>query len=180
MPRFIRYLAPLALFLALAGLLYKGLSLDPRKVPSPLIDKPAPAFSLKRLKQPQATLGTEDMKGKVSLFNVWATWCVACRSEHPVLMQLAESGKVAIYGLNYKDDRAEAKRWLLRYGDPYLANAFDADGRVGIDWGVYGTPETFIVDQQGVIRHKHIGPLTQEVVRDEILPLVEKLEATSG
>ena len=180
MPRFIRYLAPLALFLALAGLLYKGLSLDPRKVPSPLIDKPAPAFSLKRLKQPEATLGTEDMKGKVSLFNVLATWCVACRSEHPVLMQLAESGKVAIYGLNYKDDRAEAKRWLLRYGDPYLANAFDADGRVGIDWGVYGTPETFIVDQQGVIRHKHIGPLTQEVVRDEILPLVEKLEATSG
>jgi len=180
MPRFIRYLAPLALFLALAGLLYKGLSLDPRKVPSPLIDKPAPAFSLKRLKQPEATLGTEDMKGKVSLFNVWATWCVACRSEHSVLMQLAESGKVAIYGLNYKDDRAEAKRWLLRYGDPYLANAFDADGRVGIDWGVYGTPETFIVDQQGVIRHKHIGPLTQEVVRDEILPLVEKLEATSG
>ena len=118
--------------------------------------------------------------GEVALFNVWATWCVACRSEHPVLMQLAESGKVAIYGLNYKDDRAEAKRWLLRYGDPYLANAFDADGRVGIDWGVYGTPETFIVDQQGVIRHKHIGPLTQEVVRDEILPLVEKLEATSG
>ena len=180
MPRFIRYLAPLALFLALAGLLYKGLSLDPRKVPSPLIDKPAPAFSLKRLKQPEATLGTEDMKGKVSLFNVWATWCVACRSEHPVLMQLAESGKVAIYGLNYKDDREKAKSWLLRYGDPYIANAFDSDGRVGIDWGVYGTPETFIVDQQGIIRHKHIGPLTVDVLRDEILPLVEKLEAGSG
>ena len=125
-------------------------------------------------------LTAADLKGKVSLFNVWATWCVACRSEHPVLMQLAETGKVAIYGLNYKDDRAEAKRWLLRYGDPYLANAFDDDGRVGIDWGVYGTPETFIVDQQGIIRHKHIGPLTREVVRDEILPLVEKLEAGSG
>jgi cytochrome c biogenesis protein CcmG/thiol:disulfide interchange protein DsbE len=180
MPRFVRYLAPLAIFLALAGLLYKGLSLDPRKVPSPLIDKPAPAFSLTRLKQPEATLGNADLKGKVSLFNVWATWCVACRSEHPVLMQLAESGKVAIYGLNYKDKREEAKRWLARYGDPYLANAFDGDGRVGIDWGVYGTPETFIVDQQGVIRHKHIGPLTKEVVRDDILPLVEKLEATSG
>jgi cytochrome c biogenesis protein CcmG/thiol:disulfide interchange protein DsbE len=180
MPRFVRYLAPLAAFLALAGLLYKGLSLDPRKVPSPLIDKPAPVFTLPRLKQPEATLGTDDLKGKVSLFNVWATWCVACRSEHPVLMQLAESGKVAIYGLNYKDKREEAKRWLLRYGDPYLANAFDDDGRVGIDWGVYGTPETFIVDQQGVIRHKHIGPLTKEVVRDEILPLVEKLEASSG
>lgn len=180
MPRFVRYLAPLFAFLALAGLLFKGLSLDPRKVPSPLIDKPAPTFSLTRLKQPEVTLGSADLKGKVTLFNVWATWCVACRSEHPVLMQLAESGKVAIYGLNYKDDRAEAKRWLLRYGDPYLANAFDNDGRVGIDWGVYGTPETFIVDQQGIIRHKHIGPLTQEVVRDEILPLVEKLEASSG
>lgn len=180
MPRFVRYLAPLFAFLALAGLLFKGLSLDPRKVPSPLIDKPAPTFSLTRLKQPEATLGSADLKGKVTLFNVWATWCVACRSEHPVLMQLAESGKVAIYGLNYKDDRAEAQRWLLRYGDPYLANAFDNDGRVGIDWGVYGTPETFIVDQQGIIRHKHIGPLTQEVVRDEILPLVEKLEASSG
>ena len=111
---------------------------------------------------------------------MWATWCVACRAEHPVLMQLARSGKVNIYGLNYKDEREAAKQWLLRFGDPYIANAFDADGRVGIDWGVYGTPETFIVDQQGVIRHKHIGPLTQEIVRDEILPLVQQLEATSG
>jgi cytochrome c biogenesis protein CcmG/thiol:disulfide interchange protein DsbE len=180
MPRFVRYLMPLAVFLALAGLLYKGLSLDPRKVPSPLIDKPAPAFSLTRLNDPQATLGSADLKGKVSLFNVWATWCVACRSEHPVLMQLAESGRVAIYGLNYKDEREKAKNWLVRYGDPYIANAFDSDGRVGIDWGVYGTPETFIVDQQGIIRHKHIGPLTVDVLRDEILPLVEKLEAGSG
>jgi cytochrome c biogenesis protein CcmG/thiol:disulfide interchange protein DsbE len=180
MPRFVRFLMPLAVFLALAGLLYKGLSLDPRKVPSPLIDKPAPAFSLTRLNDPQAILGSEDLKGKVSLFNVWATWCVACRSEHPVLMQLAESGRVAIYGLNYKDDREKAKSWLVRYGDPYIANAFDSDGRVGIDWGVYGTPETFIVDQQGIIRHKHIGPLTVDVLRNEILPLVEKLEAGSG
>ena len=180
MPRFVRYLMPLAVFLALAGLLYKGLSLDPRKVPSPLIDKPAPAFSLTRLNDPQAILGSEDLKGKVSLFNVWATWCVACRSAHPVLMQLAESGRVAIYGLNYKDDREKAKSWLVRYGDPYIANAFDSDGRVGIDWGVYGTPETFIVDQQGIIRHKHIGPLTVDVLRDEILPLVEKLKAGSG
>lgn len=177
MPRFIRYLAPLALFLALAGLLYKGLSLDPRKVPSPLIDKPAPAFSLKRLKQPEATLGTEDMKGKVSLFNVWATWCVACRSEHPVLMQLAESGKVAIYGLNYKDDRAEAKRWLLRYGDPYLANAFDADGRVGIDWGVYGAPETFVIDHNGIIRDKRIGPVDQEYISEKLMPLVQQIRS---
>jgi cytochrome c biogenesis protein CcmG/thiol:disulfide interchange protein DsbE len=175
MPRFVRYLTPLLAFLALAGLLYKGLSLDPRKVPSPLIDKPAPEFSLTRLKEPEVMLSSSDLKG-----NVWATWCVACRSEHPVLMQLARSGKVAIYGLNYKDEREAAKQWLIRYGDPYIANAFDADGRVGIDWGVYGTPETFIVDQQGVIRHKHIGPLTMEIVRDEILPLVQQLEAPSG
>lgn len=180
MPRFVRYLTPLLAFLALAGLLYKGLSLDPRKVPSPLIDKPAPEFSLTRLKEPEVMLSSSDLKGKVTLFNVWATWCVACRSEHPVLMQLARSGKVAIYGLNYKDEREAAKQWLIRYGDPYIANAFDADGRVGIDWGVYGTPETFIVDQQGVIRHKHIGPLTMEIVRDEILPLVQQLEAPSG
>jgi cytochrome c biogenesis protein CcmG/thiol:disulfide interchange protein DsbE len=180
MPGFVRYLAPLAVFLALAGLLYKGLSLNPREVPSPLIDKPAPAFSLTTLKEPDVTLSDGDLKGKVSLFNVWATWCVACRAEHGVLMQLAQSGKVAIYGLNYKDDREEARNWLLRYGDPYIANAFDSDGRVGINWGVYGTPETFVIDRQGVIRHKHIGPLTNEVVRDEILPLVERLQATSG
>jgi cytochrome c biogenesis protein CcmG/thiol:disulfide interchange protein DsbE len=180
MVKSIRYLLPLALFLALAALLYVGLGLDPRKVPSPLIDKPAPQFSLTRLKDPAATLGSTDLAGKVTLLNVWATWCVACRSEHPVLMQLARTGQVDIYGLNYKDERPKAIEWLQRFGDPYLANAFDADGRVGIDWGVYGTPETFVIDRQGVIRHKHIGPLTVEIVRDEILPLVKRLQEETG
>lgn len=177
MPSFVRFLAPLLAFLALAGLLYKGLSLDPREVPSPLIDKPAPTFSLPRLQQPEVTLSNADFAGKVSLFNVWATWCVACRQEHPVLMELAQRG-IPIYGLNYKDVRSDAQRWLQRFGNPYLANAFDKEGRVGIDWGVYGTPETFVVDQQGVIRHKHIGPLTPQNVEEEILPLIEKLRKT--
>lgn len=179
MPRFVRFLAPLLAFLALAGLLYKGLGIDPRKVPSPLIGKPAPAFSLPQLEQPEKRLTQDTLKNQVSLFNVWATWCVACRQEHPVLMQLAKTG-VPIYGLDYKDSRPDAKRWLLRFGNPYLANAFDQDGRVGINWGVYGTPETFIIDKQGVIRHKHIGPLTSEIVNREILPLIRKLEDAEG
>ena len=179
MPRFVRYLAPLVAFIALAGLLYKGLSLDPRRVPSPLIDKPAPAFSLPLLRQPETLISNADFKGQVTLFNVWATWCVACRQEHPLLMKLAQQG-IQIYGLNYKDTRDDAKRWLQMYGDPYLANAFDAEGRTGIDWGVYGTPETFVVDRQGVIRHKHIGPLTMDSVKNEILPLLRKLQENDG
>lgn len=180
MPRFVRYLLPLVLFLGVVGLLFKGLSLNPRLVSSPLIDKPAPAFSLTRLKDPDATLSDGDFSGQVSLFNVWATWCVACRAEHPLLMEIARSGVVPVYGLNYKDERAAALRWLQRIGDPYQANAFDADGRVGIDWGVYGTPETFLIDKQGIIRYKHIGPLTREVMQQKILPLVKQLQAVKG
>ncbi len=180
MPRFVRYLLPLALFLAMAGLLYRGLSIDPRLVPSPLVGKSAPAFSLARLEDPAATLSNADFKGQVSLLNVWATWCVSCRAEHQVLMQLSKSTDVAIYGLNYKDERPAALRWLQQFGDPYRANAFDADGRVGIDWGVYGTPETFIIDKQGVIRHKHTGPLTWDIVQHEIMPLVKQLQAETG
>lgn len=180
MPKFVRYLAPLAIFLALTVLLYRGLGIDPRRVPSPLIGEAVPAFSLETLKDPSATFSEADLKGQVSLLNVWATWCGACRAEHPVLVQLAESGAVPIYGLNYKDQRSEALRWLQQLGDPYIANAFDADGRVGIDWGVYGAPETFVIDKQGTIRHKHIGPLTQEVLLQEILPLVDQLRAEEG
>jgi cytochrome c biogenesis protein CcmG/thiol:disulfide interchange protein DsbE len=180
MPKSVRYLLPLGIFLALAALLFKGLSLDPRKVPSPLIDKPAPAFSLSRLKDPGGVLANSDLHGKVTLLNVWATWCVACRSEHPVLMQLAQTGQVDIYGLNYKDERDAAVAWLERFGNPYKANGFDADGRVGIDWGVYGTPETFVIDKRGVIRDKHIGPLTVDVLRDRILPLVKRLQEEQG
>ncbi len=180
MPRFVRYLLPLALFLAMAALLYRGLSIDPKLVPSPLIGKSAPMFSLAQLEDPAATLSNADFKGRVSLLNVWATWCVSCRAEHRVLMQLAKSGDVVIYGLNYKDERPAALRWLQQFGDPYRANAFDADGRVGIDWGVYGTPETFIIDKEGVIRHKHVGPLTWDIVQQEIMPLVQQLQAEQG
>ena len=179
MPSFVRYLTPLVLFLALAALLYKGLALNPREVPSPLIGKPAPEFSLPELKDTSRQLSHSDFLGKVSLLNVWATWCVSCRAEHPLLMQLARQG-VTIYGLDYKDNREDAKRWLQRFGDPYVANAFDADGRVGIDWGVYGTPETFVIDQRGIIRHKHIGPLTEEAIQREILPLIQKLKEDKG
>ena len=179
MPRFIRFLLPLFAFLALAGLLYKGLSLDPKKVPSPLIDKLAPAFSLPQLQAPEKLLTQDNFKNQVSLLNVWATWCVSCRQEHPVLMQLAKTG-IPIYGLDYKDSRPDAKRWLLRFGNPYQANAFDADGRVGINWGVYGTPETFVIDKQGVIRHKHIGPLTADVINRELLPLIKQLQENDG
>jgi len=179
MPPFVRYLTPLVLFLALAALLYRGLALNPREVPSPLIGKPAPEFTLPELKDAGKQLSHSDFQGKVSLLNVWATWCVSCRAEHPLLMQLARQG-VTIYGLDYKDNREDAQRWLSRFGDPYVANAFDADGRVGIDWGVYGTPETFVIDQQGIIRHKHIGPLTEDAIQREILPLIQQLRGNKG
>jgi cytochrome c biogenesis protein CcmG/thiol:disulfide interchange protein DsbE len=177
MARYLRYLAPLAIFALLVAFLYRGLSLDPKLVPSPLIGKPMPTFTLTRLDNPAATISDADFKGKVTLLNVWATWCVSCRQEHETLVQLAKTGQVDIYGLNYKDNREDAKRWLSRFGNPYVANAFDSDGRVGIDWGVYGAPETFIIDREGIIRHKHIGPLTIQIINDEILPLVAKLKS---
>ena len=178
MARYLRYLVPLLLFVLLAGLLYRGLSLDPKIVPSPLIGKPMPAFSLTRLDDASATISDADLRGKVSVLNVWATWCTSCRAEHEALVEFARTSKVAIYGLNYKDNRADAQRWLMQLGNPYIANAFDPDGRAGIDWGVYGAPETFIMDKHGIIRHKHIGPLTGQVIATEILPLIAKLEAS--
>ena len=175
-----RYLFPaivISIFLVLSAFLYIGLDLNPREVPSPLIGKPAPDFSLQNLKQPTVQITPKDMQGQVWLLNVWASWCVSCRQEHPLLVELSRQGLVPIYGLNYKDNRADAQRWLVQLGDPYVANAFDADGRTGIDWGVYGAPETFIMDKDGIIRHKHIGPLTREAVEQEILPLIAQLEA---
>lgn len=174
-----RYLIPLAIFVGMAVFLAIGLTLDPKKVPSPLVGKPVPQFNLTRLEDPAATLGSEDLKGQVSLMNVWATWCVSCRAEHRVLLALAKSGKVPIYGLNYKDTRPEAQRWLQRLGNPYAANAFDADGRVGIEWGVYGTPETFVIDREGIIRDKIIGPITPEILSQRLLPLIEQLKGNS-
>ena len=178
MSRYLRYLVPLGIFIVLVAFLYRGLSLDPKRVPSPLVGKPMPAFSLPRLKDPAATISDTDIKGKVALLNIWATWCVSCRAEHEVLVMLGKTGKVDIYGLNYKDERSKARQWLAQLGDPYVANAFDEDGRTGIDWGVYGAPETFVIDKQGIIRHKHIGPLTVDALNNEILPLIAELQST--
>lgn len=180
MSRHLRYLLPLAIFAVLAAFLYRGLSLDPKLVPSPLIDKPVPSFSLPTLKDPEAMISDTTLKGKVWMMNIWATWCSACRAEHEVLLHLARTGKISIYGLNYKDKRPAAIQWLKQLGDPYVANAFDEQGRVGIDWGVYGAPETFIVDKQGIIRYKHIGPLSIDIVNNEILPLILELESAAG
>ena len=172
----LRFLVPLGIFLVLCVFLGIGLGLNPREVPSPLIDKPAPAFSLPRLDDAQKTLSRDDMLGKVWLLNVWASWCAPCREEHPLVIDLAKRQVVPVYGLNYKDTRAAASNWLARLGNPYQATAFDQDGRVGIDFGVYAVPETFIIDQQGTIRFKHIGPLTPQVVREQIEPLVKQLQ----
>ncbi len=170
-------LIPLIIFAILLGFLAVGLGLKPREVPSPLINKPAPAFSLPLLDAPQQMLSANDLRGKVWILNVWASWCVACRIEHPLLVEFAKTASVPIYGLNYKDKREDALRWLANFGNPYTRSLSDTEGLVGIDFGVYGVPETFVIDQQGVIRFKHIGPVTPEVLRADILPLLRKLGA---
>lgn len=169
-------LVPLLLFAVLVGFLAVGLGLDPREVPSPLVNKPAPAFKIAQLEQPDAQFSPEDMKGKVWLFNVWASWCVACRQEHPVLMEFARAKIAPLIGLDYKDQRKDALSLLKRTGNPYDITAFDADGRVGIDYGVYGVPESYVIDKAGVIRYKHIGPITMEAMEKTIIPLIQKLQ----
>lgn len=171
----VRLLWPLGIFLVLVVFLAVGLKLDPREVPSPLVGKPAPAFSAPTLAAPERVLRKEDMLGKVWMLNVWASWCVACRQEHPVLVAYARAGGVPVYGLNYKDKREDGLRWLAQFGNPYVDTLFDNDGRIGINYGVYGVPETFIIDRAGVIRYKHIGPITPEALRDTIEPLLKKL-----
>ncbi len=171
-----RYLLPLLVFVVLSGFLAIGLKLDPKVVPSPLIGKPAPDFDLPQLAAPDRRLAAQDLRGQVWLLNVWASWCVACQQEHPLLVELSKTGQVKLYGLNYKDKRDDALGWLRRFGDPYLQSVSDAEGLVGIDYGVYGVPETFVIDKQGVIRHKQIGPVTPESLRDTLLPLVAQLE----
>ena len=171
------FLVPLAALIALAVVLALGLNRDPRKVPSPLIGKPAPAFSLTRLDDPGKTITRDDLRGKVWMLNVWASWCVACREEHPVLIAFSKKDLVPIYGLIYKDQRDDGRAWLARFGNPYKSSLFDGEGRVGIDFGVYGVPETFIIDKTGTIRLKHIGPLTPDVIATEIEPLIKKLDA---
>ena len=163
---------PLA-FIALVLLLALGLRLNPREVPSPLVGKPAPHFDLPLLKAPDKRFSQKDMLGKVWVLNVWASWCPPCLVEHPVVMDLAR--RVPVVGLNYKDQRDDALPWLARNGDPYALSVFDLDGRIAIDYGVYGVPETYVIDRKGVIRYKHIGPLTPEVSQKKLQPLVREL-----
>jgi cytochrome c biogenesis protein CcmG, thiol:disulfide interchange protein DsbE len=171
----LKFLIPLGLFIVLVAFLAVGLNLNPREVPSPLIGKPAPAFALTRLDASDQTLKRDDLLGKVWVLNVWASWCAPCRDEHPVLVDFARSKRVPVYGLNYKDTRPAGLAFLAQMGNPYEATLFDGDGRVGIDYGVYGVPETYVVDQKGIIRLKYIGPLTPEVVRSKIEPVLKEL-----
>lgn len=191
-----RFLLPLSIFIVLAGFLAYGLQLNPREVPSPLIGKPAPAFRVPQLQAPDKTIAPEDLKGQVWLLNVWASWCVSCRQEHPLMVELARRKIVPVVGLNYKEVRGDggidtkqmdaatelslarerARQWLVQYGgDPYVVSAMDLDGRVGIDYGVYGVPETFVIDKNGIIRYKHIGPVSAEALEKKILPKVREL-----
>ena len=189
-----RFLWPLAIFILLLALLAAGPNLNQRELPSPLVGKPAPAFRLPMLEKPEKSFSPQDMQGQVWLLNVWASWCVSCQREHAQLLGLA--GKVPMVGLNYKEVRGDAGieasrlgseaerqraseravRWLRENGNPYLTNVLDLDGRVGIDYGVYGVPETFVIDRQGVIRFKQVGPLTQEAIEQKILPLLAELQ----
>jgi len=171
----LKFILPLVVFVVLVGFLAAGLKLDPREVPSPLIGKPAPGFALTRLDDAGKTIRREDMLGKVWMLNVWASWCAACRDEHPHLVAFARTKVMPVVGLNYKDTRPDGLGWLARFGDPYDASLFDQDGRVGIDFGVYGVPETFIIDKQGVIRFKQIGPVTPAIIETRIMPLLKEL-----
>ena len=171
----LRYLIPLGIFVVLVIFLAIGLGRDPHEVPSPLINKAAPTFRLPQLKEPSKTFSSDDMHGKVWILNVWASWCVSCREEHPLLIEYATSGAVPIYGLNWKDKREDALAWLEDLGDPYVLSVADRDGRIAIDYGVYGAPETYVIDQSGTIRFKQIGAVTQDVWSQKILPLVQEL-----
>jgi cytochrome c biogenesis protein CcmG/thiol:disulfide interchange protein DsbE len=174
-----KLLLPLAVFLVLAVFLGIGLTRDPRKLPSNLLDRPAPRFTLQQVAAPDKTFSPADMQGQVWLLNVWASWCVACRVEHPLLMEMARANTVPVVGLDYKDKPQDALKFLARHGNPYQVSALDLDGRVGIDYGVYGVPETFVIDQQGRIRYKHVGPITPESLEKEILPVLAELRRPS-
>ncbi|EIC19906.1 DsbE family thiol:disulfide interchange protein [Thiorhodovibrio frisius] len=172
----LRFLVPLIIFGALAGLLLYGLGQDPREVPSPLIGKAAPEFKLPDLLDPSRSVSNADLDGKISLVNVWASWCGACRAEHGMLMELSRRKDIQLIGLNWKDDQADATQVIRMSGNPYQLIAFDPDNNSGIDWGVYGAPETFVVDRNGIIRHKHIGPIDPEVWQQTLEPIIAKLQ----
>ena len=181
-PAWLRRMAlflPLLLVLGMGVFLAIGLTMDPRLVPSPLIGKPVPTFSLPPVRGRTLGLASKDLKGQVSLVNVFASWCVACREEHPLLLQIHREGIVPIYGLNYKDRPADAARWLDEMGDPYTRTGADLDGRVAIDWGVYGVPETFVINRDATIAYKHIGAITPAVWDKTLLPLIRKLQGAS-
>ena len=171
-----KFLIPVVLFGVLVGFLAVGLNRDPHEVPSPLVGKPAPVFTREQLAQPEKTFSPADMKGKVWMLNVWSSWCVSCRQEHPLLVEFARAEVAPLIGLDYKDQREDALRLLKQFGNPYDFSVFDADGRIGIDYGVYGVPETYIIDKAGVIRHKHIGPITSEALEKKIIPLIHELK----
>ena len=175
-----RFLLPVGLFGILVLVFAVGLNKDPSFVPSPLIGKPVPSFRLVRLQHPDQFVTDDDLRGQVSLFNVWATWCVGCRQEHETLNRIAALKDVPIYGLNWKDEVGLASTWLTELGDPYVASGFDGDGKVAIDWGVYGAPETFLVDADGIILYRHISPLTMEIWQTEFVPRINKARGNSG
>ncbi len=167
-----RYVVLIVAFVALVAVFYVGLQRDPSALPSPYIGKAAPTFDLPSLTRADARVGSESLAGQIALVNVWATWCVGCREEHDFLMQIAREGAVPIYGINWRDNRDDALRWLSQYGDPYVDSGFDGDGRVGIDWGVYGAPETFLLDANGIVLYKHLGPLSDAVWEREFVPRI--------
>ena len=172
-----RFILPFIVFVIVAAFMYAGLGLNPREVPSPLIGKEAPAFTLPLLHEPSRQFSPQDMKGRVWLFNVWASWCTACEQEHPLFMELSRRNIVQIYGMDYKDKREDGEAWLRRHGNPYRLVVSDTEGRVGIDYGVYGVPETYLIDKQGIIRHKHIGAVTPKILDETIIPLIKELQA---
>jgi len=172
----LRYAIPLIIFAVIAVFLFKGMYMNPREIPSPLIGKTVPDFSLPLLDKPGTEITNKDLLGKPYLLNVWATWCVSCRAEHSTLVRLARSGLIDIYGLNWKDDRAGAQTWLRQLGNPYVKTIFDQKGRTAIDLGVYGAPETFLVDSKGVIHYKLAGPVTAEFINGTLMPLLEKMK----
>ncbi len=175
-PRLLTFL-PFLAFIALAVFLWRGLQLDPSHLPSPLIDKEAPVISVATLPASDEPFTNDSMVGEVWVFNVWASWCVSCIQEHPLLVSLSENFDVPIVGLNYKDTPSDATGWLERFGNPYAAVLDDRDGSVGIDWGVYGVPETFVIDHLGRVRYKHVGALDSDDIQDTLIPVVEKLQA---
>jgi len=170
-----RFILPLGIFIILLVFLGVGLRLNPHDIPSPFIGKPAPAFTLQQLSDPEKTISPSDMRGRVWMLNVWASWCVSCREEHPVLLEFSKKAVVPLIGLNYKDTRKEGLGMLMKEGNPYTVSGFDADGNVGINYGVYGVPETFVVDKNGIIRKKFTGPITPEIISETLLPLINKL-----